>query len=76
MLTVSSAIWDYCGFDLDWLALPIGGCAGVVELADTQDLGSCTERCEGSIPFSGTLTGLVCCEPRGGPPIGSPHASC
>ena len=28
--------------------------AGVVELADTQDLGSCAARCEGSSPFSGT----------------------
>ena len=28
--------------------------AGVVELADTQDLGSCAERREGSSPFSGT----------------------
>lgn len=26
----------------------------MVELADTQDLGSCTARCEGSTPFSGT----------------------
>ena len=30
--------------------------AGVVELADTQDLGSCAARREGSSPFSGTST--------------------
>ena len=26
--------------------------AGVAELADAQDLGSCTERCRGSTPLS------------------------
>lgn len=30
----------------------------MVELADTQDLGSCTARCEGSTPFSGTESRL------------------
>ena len=29
--------------------------AGVVELADTPDLGSGIERCEGSNPFTGTI---------------------
>ena len=28
--------------------------AGVVKLADTQDLGSCAERCAGSIPVTRT----------------------
>lgn len=34
--------------------LESGVLAGVVELADTQDLGSCAARREGSSPFSGT----------------------
>ncbi len=29
------------------------------ELADTQDLGSCAERCEGSTPSSGTPHGYA-----------------
>src|SRR5436305_15060470 len=29
--------------------------AGVAELADAQDLGSCTERCRGSTPLSCTV---------------------
>ena len=29
-------------------------CAGMVELADTQDLGSCAERCTGSTPATRT----------------------
>lgn len=30
--------------------------AAVVKLADTPDLGSCTERCIGSTPISGTIS--------------------
>ena len=30
------------------------GDAGMVELADTQDLGSCAERCTGSTPATRT----------------------
>ena len=30
--------------------------AGMVELADTQDLGSCAERCTGSTPATRTKT--------------------
>ena len=29
--------------------------AGVVKLADTQDLGSCAERCAGSSPVTRTI---------------------
>src|SRR5215217_8191552 len=32
--------------------------AGVAELADAQDLGSCTERCRGSTPLSCIRPGL------------------
>ena len=31
----------------------------MVKLADTQDLGSCTERCAGSTPASPTKSGSV-----------------
>ena len=30
-------------------------CGDVVKLADTQDLGSCAERCAGSIPVIPTM---------------------
>ena len=33
--------------------------AGVAELADARDLGSRTEWCEGSIPFSRTIYSLI-----------------
>ena len=35
---------------------PIAGPAGVVELVDTQDLGSCAFGCEGSSPSFGTVS--------------------
>ena len=50
--------------------------AGMVELADTQDLGSCAERCTGSTPatrtkiITPTSVGVIfliqVVEPRGG----------
>src|SRR5580658_921239 len=42
------------GWDLTrWLIADlIESGAGVAELADAQDLGSCTERCRGSTPLS------------------------
>ena len=33
--------------------------AGMVELADTQDLGSCAERCTGSTPATRTKKDLA-----------------
>src|ERR1700691_395044 len=33
--------------------------AGVAELADAQDLGSCTERCRGSTPLSCTACEIL-----------------
>ena len=51
-------------YRLDW-----PGPAGVVELVDTQDLGSCASQREGSSPFSGTTI-----EHRPGP-AAAPHAT-
>lgn len=34
----------------------------MVELVDTQDLGSCAERCEGSSPFTDTISLIMDCQ--------------
>ncbi|VXB58662.1 exported hypothetical protein [Frigoribacterium sp. 9N] len=39
----------------------LGAAAGVVELADTQDLGSCAFEREGSSPFSRTQSAVTTC---------------